>query len=464
LIVATTLGAASLFCAIVRLTESLAISPWEPAIDMEAMRLIAGLPLYEAGHATHMYGPLLTVFLAGIFRLTGLNLLAGRVVFSIFSFILAAVLSLIFCRGQSRKYWLFAFLLFLGVNLRTNLIFFSAQPDCVAALVAVAALSIWILRRESWWGAAFSISLFLCATLLKQTSAAFALIPAAYALIWKRRFVDVAISLIPALSILAMLAAIYLIWPQVFFGMVSVPGSINVNYSRFLPIGLYFIATFPVFLIALLSQFRSREPIGEPERWIWAAIVVLVPVSVWTTCKSGAGYSSLLFGYLAMTALFVVKLDRFGHWIGSRRRSWAFVSASLLALVVLFSFLIQIGRDVTLLLARCGDEKYETAVNYAQQITGRLISPQDPTIAYRAAGYFGLSLFFELDTHSVNGNWPDRLPDALSKELDQAKYVMEVKCYVPTPLFERGLIEHGFVRVPVAALSNSAYALWAKQI
>ncbi len=108
---------------------------------MEAMRLIAGLPLYEAGHATHMYGPLLTVFLAGIFRLTGLNLLAGRVVFSIFSFILAAVLSLIFCRGQSRKYWLFAFLLFLGVNLRTNLIFFSAQPDCVAALVAVAALS-----------------------------------------------------------------------------------------------------------------------------------------------------------------------------------------------------------------------------------------------------------------------------------------------------------------------------------
>ena len=427
---------------------------------MEAMRLIAGLPLYEAGHATHMYGPLLTVFLAGIFRLTGLNLLAGRVVFSIFSFILAAVLSLIFCRGQSRKYWLFAFLLFLGINLRTNLIFFSAQPDCVAALVAVAALSIWILRRESWWGAAFSISLFLCATLLKQTSAAFALIPAAYALIWKRRFVDVAISLIPAMSNLAMLAAIYLIWPQVFFGMVTVPGSINVNYSRLLPIGLYFIATFPVFLIALLSQFRSREPIGEPERWIWAAIVVLVPVSVWTTCKSGAGYSSLLFGYLAMTALFVVKLDRFGHWISSRRRSWAF--ASLLALVVLFSFLIQIGRDLTLLLARCGDEKYEVAVNYAQQIPGRVISPQDPTIAYRAAGYFGFSLFFELDTHAVDGNWPAELPLPIQEELSGARFVVEVKSYVPTPVFERGLAANGFQREEIAELTGSSYAIWAK--
>jgi hypothetical protein len=458
------LGAASLFAVIVRLTEPIAISPWEPAIAMEAMRVNAGLPLYEAGHATHMYGPLLTLFLAGIFHLTGLNLLAGRLSFSIFSFALAALLTLIFCRGQSRKYWFFAFLLFLGVNLRTNLIFLAAQPDCAAALFGVAALSIWILSRESWSGAAFSISLFLCATLLKQTSAAFALVPAVYVLIWKRRFVDVASSSIPAVSMLAALAAIYLIWPQVFSGMIAVPGSINVNYNRFLLIGLYFIVTFPVFLIALLIEFRSREPIGEPERWIWAAIVVLVPVSVWTTCKSGAGYSSLLFGYLAMTALFVVKLDPLWQWIASRRQLLGFLSASLLALAVLFSFLIQFDRDLTLLFTRCGDEKYKTAVDYARRMPERVISPQDPTIAYRAAGYFGLSLFFELDTHAVSGNWPDRLPDALSKELDQAKYVIEVRCYVPTPLFERGLIEHGFVRVPVAALNNSAYALWAKQI
>jgi hypothetical protein len=461
---AATLGAATLFAAIVRLTEPMATSPWEPAIAMEAMRVNARLPLYEAGHATHMYGPLLTVFLAGIFRLTGLNLLAGRISFSIFSIVLAAALSLIFCRGQSRKYCFFAFLLFLGVNLRTNLIFFSVQPDCAAALFGVAALSIWILRRESWSGTAFSISLFLCATLLKQTSAAFALIPAVYALIWKRRLIDVARSLIPAMSILVALAAIYLVWPQVFFGMVAVPGSIKVNYNRFLPIGLYFIGTFPVFLIALLTEFRSRESVGEFERWIWAAIVILVPVSVWTTCKSGGGYSSLLFGYLAMTALFVVKLDQLWQWIASRRQSLGFLFASVLALAVLFSFLIQFDRDLTLLFTRCGDEKYKTAVDCARRMPERVISPQDPTIAYRAAGYFGLSLFFELDTHAVNGNWPDRFPDALSKELDQAKYVIEVRCYVPTPLFERELVERGFVRVPVVALSNSAYTLWARQI
>jgi hypothetical protein len=66
----------------------LPINPWEAAISMEAMRLNAGLPLYESGHATHMYGPLLTVALAGIFRITGLNLLAARMALSILDCIL----------------------------------------------------------------------------------------------------------------------------------------------------------------------------------------------------------------------------------------------------------------------------------------------------------------------------------------------------------------------------------------
>src|SRR5205823_4823010 len=86
LIVIALLGSITLIAVVVRLTERLAVSPWEPAIAMEAARLNAGLPLYEAGHATHMYGPLLTVLLAEIFRVTGLNLLAGRIGFSICAF------------------------------------------------------------------------------------------------------------------------------------------------------------------------------------------------------------------------------------------------------------------------------------------------------------------------------------------------------------------------------------------
>ena len=460
---AIVLGAATVFAAAVRFSDGLPISPWEPAIAMEGMRLNAGLPLYETGHATHMYGPLLTVFLAGIFRVTGLNLLAGRIAFSIFAFALAVLLSAILCRGKARKYWFIALLLFLGVNFRTNLIFFSAQADCAAAFFAVAALSLWIARGDSWLRTVLAIAFFLCATFFKQTTAAFALIPAVHALIWKRRFSDVVTSLVSTMSIFVALTAIYLIWPQVFVGMVTVPASIKVNYSRVLPISVYLLATFPVFLVALFASFRSRGSIDERERWIWSAIAVLVPVSIWTTCKSGGGYSSLLFGYLAMVSLFVVKLDSIWEWIVSRHGWRSVLAASGVAVIIVCSFFIQLNRDLVLLFTRCGDEKYEVAVGYARRMPDRVISPQDPTIAYRASGYFGRSLFFELDAHAVNGNWPSEVPDSLQRELAEAKYVVQVSSYVPTPMFERQLEKDHFYPMDVVALRGSAYTFWTRR-
>jgi hypothetical protein len=451
-----------LFTAIVRLTKPLAISPWEPAIAMEAMRLNAGLPLYETAHATHMYGPLLTVFLAGVFRVTGLNLLAGRIGFAVLAFALAFLLSSILCRGQAKKNAFIAFVLFLAINLRTNLIFLSAQPDCAAALLAVVGLWLWA-RRNSWPWFVCSVALFICATLFKQTSAAFALVPIVYSLIWKRRLRDIAISSVPALSIALMLAAIRLIFPQLFFAIVTVPGSIRVNYGQIFPIGVYLIVTFPIFVVALLARVSSRDVMDNDERWTWSAIAVLVPVSIWTTCKSGGGYSSLLFGYLAMTAFVVIKLDAIWRWIASRSGGRTILTATVVAIAMLLSFLIQFNRDLTLLFTRCGDEKYATAVAHVQRMPDRVISPQDPTIAYRGDGYFGRSLFFELDTHSVNGNWPVELPESLRQELAQAKYVMQVNSYVPTPMLEDALVKDHFYPMDVVALRGSAYTLWTKR-
>ena len=427
---------------------------------MEAMRVNAGLPVYENAHATHMYGPLLTVFLAGIFHVTRLNLLAGRIVFSILAFALAFLLTSIFC--PSRKFRFIAFVLFLAVNLRTNLIFLSAQPDCAAALLAVVGLYFWATRGDSWPRFVCSIAFFLCATLFKQTSAALALVPIVYSLIWKRRLLDVAISSVPAMSIMLMLGAICLLWPQVFFGMVTVPASIAVNYRQILPIGVYLIAAFPIFLFALLARFLSCEAIDERERWILSAIAILLPVSIWTTCKSGGGYSSLLFGYLAMTAFFVVQLDTMWQWIGSLRGWRSILTATAVATAILLSFLIQFDRDLTLLFLRCGDEKYPDAVAQTQQTHERIISPQDPTIVYRGNGYFGRSLFLELDTHTINGNWPGQIPESVQQELAQAKYVIEVRSYVPTPMFEDALVKSDFHPMDVAALRGSAYTLWIK--
>jgi hypothetical protein len=463
LVVAIILVVATICAVAVRFSERLPINPWEAAIAIEAMRLNAGLPLYESGHATHMYGPLLTVMLAGVFRFTGLNLLAARIVLSVFAFILVLMLSNILCRGKSRGHWLLAFVLFLGINFRTNLVFLSAQPDCAAAFFAVLALWLWIARQKSWVRSIISIAFFLCALLLKQTSAAFALIPLVYVLLWKRplRFSDLAISLVPVISIAFALSAIRLLWPQMFWAIVTIPASIKVYYGRALPITIYLLATFPIFVIALLASLRSRDRIDESERWVWSAIVVLVPVSIWTICKSGGSYNSLLFAYLAMTALFVVKFRVITDWIASLSTWRSFAAATLIAVAVICSFFLQFDRATALLFTRCGDEKYDVAVAMARRLGPGVVSPQDPTIAFNTNRYFGRSLFFELDAHAVNGNWPNELPEPVQRELAASNYVLEVKSYVPTPVFERALAKK-FHAVAIPELSGSAYTLWAK--
>jgi hypothetical protein len=424
---------------------------------MEAIRLNAGLPLYESGHATHMYGPLLIVALAGVFRVAGLNLLAARMTMSILSFALAVFLSAILCRDRLRPWLGFAVLLLLGINFRTNLIFLLAQPDCVAGLFGIVALSFWIKQCLP-----IAIASFIGAMLFKQTAAVFALIPFVYVLFWKRPLAlrELLLSLVPPVSILLALAAIRWFWPEMFHGMITVPASIKVYPERAPGIVFYLFATFPIFIVALVALFSKRRLIDERERWILSALLVLIPASVWTICKSGGSYNSLLFAYLAMAALLVARLDVIGDWLSSLSIQRAAAAATLITLTALLSFFLQFDQAAALLFARHGDGKYGAAVATARELGA--ISPQDPTIAYRASGYIGVSLFFELDAHAVNGNWPDELPTSILQEIARAKYVMAVRSYVPTPAFEHGLLRNSFHPLEIDRLNGSAYTVWAK--
>ncbi len=146
LLAAVSLAGATVFAYAVRLTEPGSVFPWESSIALDAMRVLARQPVYDPSHATHLYGPGLTILLAGIFRFTGLNLLAARIVFSIFALALVLALTWIFCRGKNRRFAVLAACLFLGINFRTLFVFTSSQPDCVAALAAVGALYLWVTR------------------------------------------------------------------------------------------------------------------------------------------------------------------------------------------------------------------------------------------------------------------------------------------------------------------------------
>jgi len=288
------------------------------------------------------------------------------------------------------------------------------------------------------------------------------LVPIAHVLLWKRplRFREIAGSLQPFMSILFVLLGIRLFWPQMFSEIVTVPASIKVYYSHSLGLSAYLFATFPIFAVALLAAVRSRQPASDRQHWIYSALVVLVPASIWMMCKSGGSYNSLLFAYLAMAALLVARLDVIGDWLSSLSIQRAAAAATLIALTALLSFFLQFDRAAALLFARHGDGKYGAAVATARELGA--ISPQDPTIAYLANHYFGRSLFFELDAHAVNGNWPDELPTSILQEIARAKYVMTVRSYVPTRVFEHGLLGNSFHPLESDRLNGSAYTVWTK--
>lgn len=461
LIVAIVLAVATICVAALRWSESLPINPWEPAIAMEAVRLNRGLPLYESDHATHIYGPLLTVAIAGVFRVAGLSLLVARIAMSICAIALAALLATALCREALKKYWWLALLLLLGISFRTNLVFFSAQPDCVAALCALAGIFLWI-RSSSLAARLGAVAFFIFGALFKQTAAAFAFIPIVHALLWTRPLKphSVVVSLIPTMSIIALLALMRAVAPAMFDAVVSVPASIKVYPERVVGTSIYLIGTFPVLFVGLIALLARRRRLNETDRWILAALVVLVPASIWTICKSGGSYNSLLPAYLAMTALFVASLGQISERLASLSIWQSAAASTAIALSVLLSFFIQFDRAAALLFVRHGDEKCEAAVKVARQF--QAISPQDPTIAYRANGYIGRSLFFELDKHAVQGNWPAMLPAPVVQELTNARNVITVRGYVPTPVFEQGLSTLGFHPVNVPELADSAYALWRR--
>jgi hypothetical protein len=218
-----------------------------------------------------------------------------------------------------------------------------------------------------------------------------------------------------------------------------------------------------LFFIGLIAAFSKQRLFDAYDRWILSALVVLVPISILAICKSGGSYNSLLPAYLAMTALFVLRLDVIIEWLNKLSPPRAALASSIIALIILLSFFVQFDRALAVLALRHGDEKYDVAVKTAHELGTGVISPQDPTIAYRASGYLGRSLIFELDTHAVNGNWPSDLPESLSRDLAAARFVVQVKSFVPNPMFDRALVENGFSPVPVVALADSAYTLWGKQ-
>jgi len=458
------IGTANFLVYFIRLAGPAPLTPWESAIAMEAVRFMHRLPLYEPSHATHMYGPFLTLTTAGIFTLTGFSLIAARIVFSLCGIALGAFLATLICRGERATWWVIGFVLFLGINLRVNFIFVSAQPDCIAALLALIALCLWVRPTSRavlrWVG----LGLFLTAVMFKQTSAAFALILPVKVMLWERPldWKKFLYSSVPTLAIALEIGLIYLAAPLLFHAMIAIPAGIQVYSGRALSGASLLVATFPMVYLGGVAFLAQRQAPREIDRWICSALAVFLPVGVWTLAKSGAGYNSLLYAFLAMVALTLSQLPSILRWIDSLPKSRSVFAATCLGLILIGSYFFECDRSARLLYLRHGDERMQAAIAVARAGAGRVISPEDPSIAYRGSGYIGRSAFFELDGHANAGEWPAHLPAEIDRELVMARGVIEVRSYVPLPQLRQSLQEKGFQIFNVPALEDSTYTLWLR--
>jgi hypothetical protein len=226
---AVLIAVATAVAVFLRLPHPNAITPWESAISMEGVRLNVGLPIYKPPHATHMYGPLLTVAIAGVFRVTGLSIPSARIALSLPGLALAFLLARIFLPRRCTTELLGAALLFYATCFRADLNLSLVQPDGIALLLASVAILLWAKRQSGW--AAISL---VAAMLFKQTAAAFSVIPLIYLAIWKRPVLPreaLRALLLPGCAT-AVLAAIAWLWPAMFHAIVVVPASIKVYPDR----------------------------------------------------------------------------------------------------------------------------------------------------------------------------------------------------------------------------------------
>ena len=162
------------------------VSPWEAGIVTDAWRMLQGDAIYAVGgdHATHMYGPLVTVFLAQVFRFTGPVLQLGRLMSALSGIAVVVLLArMIIGRGDRLALGVAAALL-LTANTRTLNYFTETRPDMDSLLFATLAIIALYLglepveRKPRLALVLTGSALLVIAVLFKQTAAAFMLIPA----------------------------------------------------------------------------------------------------------------------------------------------------------------------------------------------------------------------------------------------------------------------------------------------
>ncbi len=449
---------------------------WEALEVVEGYRSVQGMPVYELGpsaHATHMYGALVPWVQGRLFRTLGPNNISGRLM-TLLSGLGVVALIVIVCR-RDRLDWLLpiAVAIVLGVDHRGGHYFAENRPDMSALLCSALAIVLLYLGVERTRLAAVIAGtlLLVLGFFFKQISFVFAAVPAVALVLRGRwpRWREILLAAIPLATAFVVPTVLRLGWPAVYHYMLELPGSYLVRWDRVPKYCWEFLVDSPLFLLLLgewIARDFGRDRGADPRvRWLLAIFAVMLPWSAIAHSKVGGWPNSLLPALFAMVGFCVLRLPRLGAWIDApaRPRVARLAAAALVALLMLTTAFPRINRASGIVTPRSPfDADYKGAVTLAKSLPGKVVCPEDPTIALYAKGYVGYNASAEKDGCPERGVYTERRLELVRSEVESADYVIDLDddfCPYINPERLRAL---GFEQVETPRLTSGQYRFWKR--
>lgn len=437
-------------------------NPWEAGHVVDGWRFSHGWPVYEdprTGHATTMYGPLLSITLGAIFKLTGANNYAGRILQTVCGLLAVTLLAYALTRGQPKTNLLIGCGLLLGINLRTWLYFSDTRPDAACLLFTITAVL--LMYRASWRSYLCGLIALLIAFYFKQTGVVGGgIVCLAYLFRYRREPRWWLRAFLPILLLLVAVLLTKLCWPLVYYYMIVVPAQNPIRPIRLAIVPVVLLNTMPLFFVALIVYLRERQPLDKTGVWFIAALLVTSIYGIVSTARLGGDLNSLmptlaaLFGFVVwQLQQLLAPLDAPLH---GRTRRVALGCALGLAMIVT---MLQYPDALPIYAAVShGDGHYRQVIEIARRLPGKVVCPPDPTIPLYAKSYAGRQLAMEMDAAGLSGS----TPDYVLAEVASADYVIQVNRVLGDQyLTDKQLAALGFQPVEFAELQGSVYHIWA---
>jgi 4-amino-4-deoxy-L-arabinose transferase-like glycosyltransferase len=449
-------------------------NPWEATEVLEAWRSLQGLPVYELapdGHSTHVYGALVPWVQAAIFRWVGPNNVSGRLLTLVSALVTVTLLSWTMRGDRTTWYFALAWTAILSVNHRSGEYFAENRPDMTALMFATAGVLLIGYGYEKRvvlsvvLGTAFLVAGFF----FKQTAFIFAAVPlVALMLRWKRPDrIDLLIASFPMAVSIGVILLLRVANPTVYYYMIDVPKAFALDGTRAARCFWNLLIDSPLFLLVLGEWIVTDEgSVHKDPRVLWlvAALAVTIPFSSITAGKSGGADNSLLPALLAMMTFCILRLPRILDRLKNPKSPIAarLVLGSFAAVMMLMTAFAHMTRSYNPIASLPSwDGEYWKAVSVAKALPGKVICPEDPTIALYAKGYVGRNISSENDTHLVKGYWPDRPPELMLAEISTADHIVDVSHYIEVN--DQLLLGLGFEQDHDVPLDPRSYRVWRRK-